>query len=66
MLLVLVLLVINDLDLVAFTAKDIVPLLLCFMFCLSFELEFVESLLLYNVHIVIQVLRDEDLRQVAD
>jgi len=66
MLLVLVLLVINDLDLVAFASKDVMSLLLCFMFSLSFELEFVESLLLNNIYVVIQVLRDEYLRQVAD
>mgnify|MGYP007025678131 FL=1 len=66
MLLVLVLLVINDLDLVAFASEDVMPLLLCFMFSLSFELEFVESLLLNNIYVVIQVLRDEYLRQVAD
>ena len=66
MLLVLVLLVINDLDLVAFASEDVMSLLLCFMFSLSFELEFVESLLLNNIYVVIQVLRDEYLRQVAD
>ena len=66
MLLVLVLLVINDLDLVAFASEDVMSLLLCFMFSLSFELEFVESLLLNNIYVVIQVLRDQYLRQVAD
>jgi hypothetical protein len=66
MLLVLVFLVINDLDLVAFASKNVVSLLLCFMLSLSLEFQFVEPLLLNDVNVVIQVLGDEYLRQVAD
>lgn len=65
-LLVLVLLVIDDLNLVTFASKNVISFLYSFIFSLPLELEFVKSLLLDEIDIVIQILRNEYFCQVTD
>lgn len=65
MLCILILLIIHDLNLVALSSKDVISFLLGFQLGLSFKLELIESFLLDEVDVIIQILRNEYLRQIA-